>query len=158
MLVACSSAPPPPRDVSVPVTVAKVVRKSMPELVTAVGTVEAINSVALKSLVDGQLLESHVKDGDDVKAGQLLFKIDPRPAQAALAQAQAGYVRGSSNQFACSDIVLPNVKSRRPVRRRAHHARICLGASGASTSTENTPVKRFGCAATASATYELSWP
>ena len=64
LLAACSSAPPPPRDTSVPVSVAKVVRKSMPELITAVGTVEAINSVALKSLVDGQLLESHVKDGD----------------------------------------------------------------------------------------------
>jgi len=87
LLAACSSAPPPPRDTSVPVAVAKVVRKSMPELIAAVGTVEAINSVALKSLVDGQLLESHVRDGDEVKSGQLLFKIDPRPAQAALAQA-----------------------------------------------------------------------
>src|SRR5258706_10385619 len=71
LLAACSSAPPPPHD-AVPVTVAKVARKSMPELIAAVGTVEAINGVAMKSLVDGQLLESHVKDGDEVKAGQLL--------------------------------------------------------------------------------------
>jgi multidrug efflux system membrane fusion protein len=89
MLAACSSAPPPPADPAVPVSTALATKKTMPELVTAVGSVEAINSVAVKSLVDGQLLESAVKDGDDVKAGQLLFKIDPRPAQAALAQVQA---------------------------------------------------------------------
>jgi len=111
MLVACSSAAPPPGDVSVPVAVAKVVRKSMPELVTAVGTVEAINSVALKSLVDGQLLESHVKDGDDVKAGQLLFKIDPRPAQAALAQAQAALAKDE----AARDLAKAQVDRYRPV-------------------------------------------
>jgi len=111
LLAACSSAPPPPRDTSVPVSVAKVVRKSMPELVTAVGTVEAINSVALKSLVDGQLLESHVKDGDDVKAGQLLFKIDPRPAQAALAQAQAALAKDE----AARDLAKAQVDRYRPV-------------------------------------------
>jgi membrane fusion protein, multidrug efflux system len=61
----------------------------MPVLFTAPGTVEAINSVAVKSLVDGQLLESAVKDGADVRAGDLMFRIDPRPAQASLQQAIA---------------------------------------------------------------------
>jgi len=89
MLAGCSAAPPPPADPSVPVSTATAVKRTVPERVTAVGSVEAINSVAIKSLVDGQLLESHVGDGDDVKAGQPLFKIDPRPGQAALAQAQA---------------------------------------------------------------------
>lgn len=111
LLAACSPAPPPPRDPLVPVTVAKVVRKSMPELITAVGTVEAINSVALKSLVDGQLLESRVKDGDDVKAGQLLFKIDPRPAEAALAQAQAALAKDE----AARDLAKAQVDRYRPV-------------------------------------------
>ena len=41
--------------------------------------VEPIDTVAVKSLVDGQLLEARVKDGDEVKKGGLLFKIDPRP-------------------------------------------------------------------------------
>ena len=78
----------------------------MPELVTAVGTVEAINSVSVKSLVDGQLLESHVKDGDDVKAGQLLFKIDPRPAQAALAQSQAAQAKDeAARELAHAEVV-----------------------------------------------------
>lgn len=111
LLAACSSAPPPPRDTAVPVTVARVVRKSMPELITAVGTVEAINSVALKSLVDGQLLQSRVKDGDDVKSGQLLFKIDPRPAQAALAQAQAALAKDE----AARDLAKAQVDRYRPV-------------------------------------------
>jgi multidrug efflux system membrane fusion protein len=92
-LAGCSGKPPPPPDPTVPVSVATVERKAVPELLTAVGSVEAINSVAIKSLVDGQLLESHVKDGESVKKGQLLFKIDPRPAQAALAQVNAALAK-----------------------------------------------------------------
>jgi multidrug efflux system membrane fusion protein len=93
VLAACSGTPPPPPEATVPVSVAKVERKAVPDLLNAVGSVEAINSVAIKSLVDGQLLESHVKDGEDVKKGQLLFKIDPRPAQAALAQVSAALAK-----------------------------------------------------------------
>jgi len=99
-LVGCSSAPPPPADASVPVSFASAVSKTMPDLVTAVGTVEAINSVAVKSLIDGRLLSSAVKDGDDVKAGQLLFKVDPRPAQAALAQMQAALAKDVAARLA----------------------------------------------------------
>ena len=65
----------------------------MPVLASAVGSVEPINSVAVKSLIDGQILESLVKDGDDVKQNQLLFRIDPRPAEAALKQAQAAQAK-----------------------------------------------------------------
>lgn len=93
LLAACSGAPPPPADPTVPVSVTKAATKAVPELVAAVGSVEAINSVAIKSLVDGQLLEDRVKDGEDVKKGQLLFKIDPRPAQAALAQTNAALAK-----------------------------------------------------------------
>ena len=60
---------------------------------SAVGSVEPINSVSVKSLIDGQILESLVKDGDDVKQNQLLFRIDPRPAEAALNQAQAAQAK-----------------------------------------------------------------
>src|SRR6266404_4289239 len=74
LVAACSHPAPPPADSAVPVSVAKVERKAVPDLLNAVGSVEAINSVAIKSLVDGQLLESHVKDGEDGKKGQLLFK------------------------------------------------------------------------------------
>ncbi len=63
-----------------PVTVTKAAARDMPVLLNAVGSVEPINSVSVKSLIDGQILESLVKDGDDVKQNQLLFRIDPRPA------------------------------------------------------------------------------
>ena len=104
-------APPPPAPAAAPVAVAAAARKTMPELLAAVGTVEAINSVNVKSLVDGQLLESAVKDGDAVKAGQLLFKIDPRPAQAALAQAHAALAKDE----AARDLARAQVDRYKPV-------------------------------------------
>jgi multidrug efflux system membrane fusion protein len=93
VLASCSPDSKPHAEPAAPVAVAQVEKKSVPEFVTAVGSVEAINSVAIKSLVEGQLLESRVKDGDDVRKGQLLFRIDPRPAQAALAQANAALAK-----------------------------------------------------------------
>src|SRR5215472_2842184 len=54
-----------------------------------IGTVQAYNMVALKSRVDGQIVRVDFKEGQDVKAGDPLFQIDPRPYQAALDQAQA---------------------------------------------------------------------
>jgi len=110
-LGACSRTPPPVVDTAAPVDVALAQKKSMPELLSAVGAVEAINSVAMKSLVDGQLLESHVKDGDDVTQGQLLFKIDPRPAQAALAQAEAALAKDA----AARDLAQAQLKRYEPV-------------------------------------------
>jgi len=92
-LTACSHEAAPRPEPAAPVVVAKATKKSVPDMVTAVGSVEAINSVAIKSRVDGQLLESLVKDGDVVRKGQLLFRIDPRPAQAALAQANAALAK-----------------------------------------------------------------
>jgi multidrug efflux system membrane fusion protein len=76
-----------------PVTVTKAAAKDMPVVLNAVGSVEPINSVSVKSLIDGQILESLVKDGDDVKQNQLLFRIDPRPAEAALKQAEAAQAK-----------------------------------------------------------------
>jgi membrane fusion protein, multidrug efflux system len=111
LLAACSGAPPPPPEPTVPVSVAKVANKAVPELVTAVGSVEAINSVAIKSLVDGQLLESRVKDGEAVKKGQLLFKIDPRPAQAVLAQTNAALAK----DVAARDLAGAQVNRYQPV-------------------------------------------
>lgn len=88
-LGACSREHGAPKAAPAPVTVTQAATRDMPVLFTAPGTVEAINAVAVKSLVDGQLLESRVKDGADVKQGELMFRIDPRPAQAALQQALA---------------------------------------------------------------------
>jgi multidrug efflux system membrane fusion protein len=92
-LAACSRAPAPHTAPPPPVTVVKAAAKDMPVLISAVGSVEPINSVAVKSLIDGQILESFVKDGDDVAQNQLLFRIDPRPAEAALHQAEAAQAK-----------------------------------------------------------------
>ncbi len=87
LVSACSREQAPPKRAPVPVTAVTAATRDMPVLVSAPGSVEAINSVAVKSLVDGQLLEVRIRDGADVHAGELLFRIDPRPAQAALQQA-----------------------------------------------------------------------
>lgn len=113
-LAGCKGAPKAPAPAAAPVTVANVTRKAMPDLLDAVGTVEAINSVSVKSLVDGQLLESHVKDGDEVRSGQLLFKIDPRPAQAALAQSQAALAKDE----AARDLAKAQVDRYEPVAKK----------------------------------------
>jgi multidrug efflux system membrane fusion protein len=86
LLAGCSRDRPAHAPAPAPVTVIKAATRDMPILVAAPGSVEAINSVAVKSLVDGQLMEALVKDGADVAKDQLLFRIDPRPAQAALQQ------------------------------------------------------------------------
>jgi multidrug efflux system membrane fusion protein len=88
-LAACSRQHAPPQAAPVPVTVTQVATRDMPVLAAAVGSVEAINSASVKSLIDGQLLESLVKDGADVAENQLMFRIDPRGAQASLHQAEA---------------------------------------------------------------------
>ncbi len=92
-VAACSRQSAPPAAAPVPVTVVTTATRDMPVRVSAVGNVEPINSVAVTSMIDGQLLEVLVKDGDFVRTNQLLFRIDPRPAQAALRQSEAALAR-----------------------------------------------------------------
>lgn len=94
VLSGCSKqqAAPPPRATAVPVVVAKVSQKAMPVQLTAIGNVGSY-SVSVRAQVAGELLEVHFKEGDSVQKGQLLFTIDPRPYEAALAQAQATLLR-----------------------------------------------------------------
>jgi multidrug efflux system membrane fusion protein len=65
----------------------------MPVEVTAVGNVEAYSTVSIKAQVPGQLLDVHFNEGDFVHKGQLLLTLDPRPYEAALAQAKAALAR-----------------------------------------------------------------
>ena len=74
---------------AVPVAVAIVEQKAMPLQIQAIGSVEAFNMVSVKAQVGGELVKVHFKEGQDVKKGDMLFTIDRRPFQAALAQAQA---------------------------------------------------------------------
>lgn len=101
LLSACSdkaSGKPDPSSASrkeslVPVTVSDVLQKSVPVQLRAIGTVEAYSTVSMKSQVDGQLLRVHFTEGQNVKRGDLLFTIDPRPFEAALRQAEGNLAR-----------------------------------------------------------------
>jgi len=79
--------------VAVPVTVAPVVAKTVPVRLYAIGNVEPFTTVAVKARVDGQIVSVHFNEGDEVRQGQLLFEIDPRPFAAALQQVQANLLR-----------------------------------------------------------------
>lgn len=77
----------------VPVTAAQVVQKTMPLSFKAIGNVEAIETVAVKARIGGELLKIGFREGDEVTRGEVLFVIDPRPYKAALEQAQAALER-----------------------------------------------------------------
>jgi multidrug efflux system membrane fusion protein len=72
-----------------PVLVAKVISKDVPLYLDEIGTCAAYETVQIQAQVSGQIIARHFQDGADVKKGDLLFTIDPRPYQAALEQAQA---------------------------------------------------------------------
>lgn len=84
-----ASAPPPPASVAVPVAVAAAQQRDVDIVQTGLGTVQAFNTVTVRPQVNGQIIKIAFDEGQDVKAGDLLAVIDPRPYQAALAQAQA---------------------------------------------------------------------
>jgi membrane fusion protein, multidrug efflux system len=73
----------------VPVTVVPVVKQNVPVYLTALGTVQALNTVTVNPQVGGQLLSLDFTEGQPVKKGQVLAQIDPRTYQAAYDQALA---------------------------------------------------------------------
>jgi multidrug efflux system membrane fusion protein len=80
---------PPP----VSVTVATVTREAVPVRLRAIGNVEAYLTVAVKARVDGQIVAVNFREGEPVGKGDVLFRIDPRPYEAALRQAEANALR-----------------------------------------------------------------
>jgi membrane fusion protein, multidrug efflux system len=72
-----------------PVLVAKVITKDAPVYLDEIGTCAAYETVQVQAQVSGVILARHFQDGSDVKKGDLLFTIDPRPYKAALDQAKA---------------------------------------------------------------------
>lgn len=97
MLAGCSrdqknakaSAPMPP----VPVGVASAQERDFPVYLTGLGSVQAFNTVSLKTRIDGQITRVNFQEGEDVKQGELLIQIDPRPYEVALATATANLQR-----------------------------------------------------------------
>jgi membrane fusion protein, multidrug efflux system len=85
------SAPSPGRGSSqaVPINVAPAVQKAVPLEIRVIGSVEPSSSVAIRAQVTGVLTDVTFEEGDDVREGQLLFALDRRPLEAALAQDEA---------------------------------------------------------------------
>jgi multidrug efflux system membrane fusion protein len=74
---------------AVPVVVATAETKDVPVELRNIGNVEAYSTVVIRSQITGQIVKIHFHEGQEVKAGDMLFTVDPRPAQGALKQAQA---------------------------------------------------------------------
>src|SRR5262245_66519212 len=88
MSVACSKKeppPPPPPEVQV----ATVVQRDVPIFIELVGSTLGSEDVEIRARVEGYLFGMNFTEGSFVKKGQLLYRIDPQPFQAALSQAQA---------------------------------------------------------------------
>jgi membrane fusion protein, multidrug efflux system len=86
------------RQPPVPVSIARVTQRAVPVRVQAVGNVEPYATVAVKARVDGQIVDVRFREGQEVRAGSVLFNLDPRPFEAALRQAEANLQRDLAQQ------------------------------------------------------------
>jgi len=84
---------------AVPVVATQVVRKAVPVKLEAIGTVQPVATVVVKSRIDGQIAKVPIRDGQEVKAGDTLFVLDSRAAEAQARQAEAQLARDRA-QFA----------------------------------------------------------
>ena len=82
---------------AVPVRVAVAGTRSVPVRLEGVGTVKARSTVAVKSRIEGQLIEARVREGQTVKKGDVLFRLDARPLMARLKEAEANLARDRVN-------------------------------------------------------------
>jgi len=78
---------------AIPVTISPAEKRDFPVYLSGLGSVQASNTVSLKSRVDGQIVQIAFKEGQNVNKGDLLLVIDPRPYQVALEQAEAALAR-----------------------------------------------------------------
>jgi membrane fusion protein, multidrug efflux system len=93
LLASCSSGKAKQAPRAVPVVAEKADQKDVPLQLKTIGNVEAFNAVTVKALVGGEISGVFFREGQDVRKDDLLFKIDPRPYEAALKQAQASLAR-----------------------------------------------------------------
>ena len=97
LIASCSSGKAEKtRPLGIPVTVGAVVSKNVPFQIVAIGNVEAYNTISVKALINGEIVGVHFKEGQYVNKGDLLYKIDPRPYEAALRQAQANLAKDTA--------------------------------------------------------------
>jgi multidrug efflux system membrane fusion protein len=93
LLRACFSHKKPPPTSLVSVTTTQVVKKDITLTTHAIGNVQPTVAVSIKSRVEGELLSVGFKEGEYVKQGQIIFKIDSHPYQVALEQVKANWAR-----------------------------------------------------------------
>jgi len=96
---------PAPQPAPRPVIVAKVITRDVPLYLDEIGTCVSVESVKVQAQVSGQIIAREFQDGADVKKGDLLFTIDPRPYQAALDQAK-GQLAQAQSQLVLDQITL----------------------------------------------------
>jgi membrane fusion protein, multidrug efflux system len=87
-----ASSPP-----AIPVTAQAAKLQDVPIIIRGLGTVTAYNTVSVKSRVTGNVTQINFREGQEVKTGDLLIQLDPRPYQAALDQAKATKARDEAN-------------------------------------------------------------
>lgn len=89
-------AKPARTSAAIPVSVAKVMQQTVPVRIQAIGNIEPYSTVALKARVDGQIVEVGFKEGQKLRKGEVLFRIDPRPFEATLRQSEANLMRDTA--------------------------------------------------------------
>jgi len=89
----------------VPVEVAPVTQQDVPIQIKSIGNVEALSTIAIRSQVEGTLMRVGFVPGQEVKKGDLLFMIDPRPLQAQLSTAEANLLKSMAAVRQGNDIV-----------------------------------------------------
>src|SRR3972149_652322 len=94
LAAACSRSTPASLTApTVPVTVASVEQRTVPVQVRGIGTAEAYSTVSVKAQVAAELTAVHFQEGQDVRAGDLLFSLDRRPFEATPRQTEANLAR-----------------------------------------------------------------
>jgi len=96
-LFACSSSKSPPPKRPVPVTVAAAIQKTIPIQIEAIGAVDPYQTISVKTQLTGQITQVYFKEGQDVKKGDPLFKLDCRTYEETLKQAEANLIRDKAH-------------------------------------------------------------
>lgn len=82
-----------------PVLVAQATKRDVPVEIQGIGTVQAYSFVSIRAQITGEIVKVNIREGQEVKAGDLLFTLDPRPSEAALNQAQANLQRDQATMI-----------------------------------------------------------
>ena len=105
LLGACSGAEAPPAPQPVPVRTVTIASQSVPNVIELPGRVEPVRVAEVRARVTGIVQQRLYEEGTDVRAGQPLFRIDPRELRASYAQTQAALQRAQATAANASAVV-----------------------------------------------------